>query len=192
MLTKCCLCAPALKSLIVLTLRNIQKICAQSNYTSCIRYWLHPEVFCLNLVLVLATLPTLKCSVAATGSRYSPATAGQPKGCPFRTIVCVFNQRRLYANLQAADGLAAVGYVFEDGAGWRELAVHPQDIPGFHGTRFDLQVAHLTCCSLHSQAACTHVADRHHATPLEGVFSDSRSDELALRLAVVQACWAQG
>ncbi|KAL3149182.1 Centrosomal protein of 76 kDa [Trebouxia sp. C0010 RCD-2024] len=77
---------------------------------------------------------------ACTGSRYSPATAGQPKGCPFRSIACAFNQRRLYANLQAADGLAAAGYVFEDAARWRELAVHAHDIPSFHSTRFDLQV----------------------------------------------------
>lgn len=97
---------------------------------------------------MLSLSPILRCCVTATGLRYSPATAGQPKGCPFRTIACAFNQRRLYANLQAADGLAAAAYVFEDGTHWRELAVHPQDILGFHGTRFDLQVANLPCCSI--------------------------------------------
>lgn len=98
-------------------------------------------------VLTLSTSPIFVCGVVTTGSRYSPATAGQPKGCPFRTIACAFNQRRLYANLQAADGLAVAAYIFEDGALWRELAVHPQDIPGFHGTRFDLQVANSTSSS---------------------------------------------
>ena len=154
-----------LKSLILFRLGIIDKICAQTNSTSCIRYWFQPEFFCLYLVLVL--LPVLSRSLAATGSRYSPATAGQPKGCPFRTIACAFNQRRLYANLQAADGLAAAGYVFEDGARWRELAVHPQDIPGFHGTRFDLQVAHLTCCSSLLKLAVVQASLVRHKTSFE-------------------------
>ena len=77
----------------------------------------------------------------APGARHSPASSGQPKGCPYRSIACAFNQRRLYANLQPADGLAAAAYVFEDAGRWRELAVHAQDIPSFHSTRFDLQVS---------------------------------------------------
>ena len=83
----------------------------------------------------------------AAGSRYSPATAGQPKGCPFCSIACVFNHRRVYANLQPSSSMAAAAFVFEDVAQWRELVVHAQDIPGPHGTRFDLQVSFATAAS---------------------------------------------
>ena len=79
------------------------------------------------------------------GMRHSPSSAGQPKGCPFRSIACVFNQQRLYGNLQAAEGLAAASYVVEDPARWRELPVHVHDIPGAPGMRFDLHVRQ-SCC----------------------------------------------
>ncbi|KAL0035110.1 hypothetical protein WJX79_001328 [Trebouxia sp. C0005] len=76
----------------------------------------------------------------SSGMRHSPSSAGQPKGCPFRSIACVFNQQRLYGNLQAAEGLAAASYVVEDPARWRELPVHVHDIPGAPGMRFDLHM----------------------------------------------------
>ncbi|DBB09186.1 TPA: Centrosomal protein of 76 kDa, variant 2 [Trebouxia sp. C0006] len=76
----------------------------------------------------------------SSGMRHSPSSAGQPKGCPFRSIACVFNQRRLYGNLQAAEGLAAASYVLEDPGRWRELPVHVHDIPGAPGMRFDLHM----------------------------------------------------
>ena len=77
--------------------------------------------------------------------RHSPSSAGQPKGCPFRSIAFVFNQRRLYGNLQAAEDLAAASYVLEDPGRWRELPVHVHDIPGAPGMRFDLHVRQSRC-----------------------------------------------
>ena len=47
----------------------------------------------------------------------------------------------MYANLQSADGLAANHYTLEDTGRWRELTVHPHDLPGAPGTRFDLRVS---------------------------------------------------
>ena len=82
-----------------------------------------------------------RCWLYAIGSRYSPNTAGQPKGCPLRHLGCLFNQRRMYVNLQSADGLAANHYTMEDTGRWRELTVHPHDLPGAPGTRFDLRVS---------------------------------------------------
>ncbi|DBA97381.1 TPA: Centrosomal protein of 76 kDa [Trebouxia sp. C0004] len=76
----------------------------------------------------------------SSGMRHSPSSAGQPKGCPFRSIACVFNQRRLYGNLQAAEGLAAASYVLEDPGRWRELPVHVHDVPGATAMRFDLHM----------------------------------------------------
>ena len=93
---------------------------------------------------ILFNLRVLHLAADVPGTRYDPSSAGQPKGCPFRSIACVFNQRRLYANLQAAGGLAATTYRLEDAGQWRELAVHAQDIPGAAGMRFDLQVSTLT------------------------------------------------
>ena len=84
--------------------------------------------------------------------RHSPSSARQPKGCPFRSIAFVFNQRRLYGNLQAAEDLAAASYVLEDPGRWRELPVHVHDIPGAPGMRFDLHVrqwvASVIACEL--------------------------------------------
>lgn len=81
-------------------------------------------------------------SSLATGTCSSPSTAGQPKGCPYRTLFLVFNHRKAFANLQTSSSIADSAYQFENAAHWQELTVPPQCIPGPVLPRFDLQVTH--------------------------------------------------
>ena len=97
---------------------------------------------CCTNVRLAASLYA-RCCCLSVGMRYNPSSAGQPKGCPLCNIGCAFNQQRLYANLQASDGLAAASYTLEDTGRWRELAVHAQDLVGAPGIRFDLHVGCL-------------------------------------------------
>ena len=84
----------------------------------------------------------ITCITPAPGTCSSPHTAGQPKGCPYRSLSLLFNHRKIFVNLQSEAGIADVVYHFEDEAKWQELGVSPQNLPGPATPRFDLQVDH--------------------------------------------------